>query len=89
MAKIQVKNWNDFCPQQLFLYGTYKGVYTLPYTYYGLIANINVLNSSGGGVFTDGMERIYWPWALLIYAAPLLLGLGAALLMRKAFKEAE
>ena len=24
MAKIQVKNWNDFCPQQLFLYGTYK-----------------------------------------------------------------
>ena len=24
MAKIQVKNWNDYCPQQLFLYGTYK-----------------------------------------------------------------
>ena len=72
-----------------FLYGTYKGVYTLPYTYYGLIANINVLNSSGGGIFTYGMERIYWPWIVLIYAAPLLLGLGAALLMRKAFKEAE
>ena len=72
-----------------FLYGTYKGVYTLPYTYYGLIANINVLNSSGGGISASGMERLYWPWALLIYAAPLLLGLGAALLMRKAFKEAE
>ena len=24
MSKVQVKNWNDFCPQQLFLYGTYK-----------------------------------------------------------------
>ena len=24
MTKVQVKNWNDFCPQQLFLYGTYK-----------------------------------------------------------------
>ena len=72
-----------------FLYGIYKGVYTLPYTYYELIANINVLNSSGGGISASGMERLYWPWALLIYAAPLLLGLGASLLMRKAFKEAE
>lgn len=72
-----------------FLYGIYKGVYTLPYTYYELIANINVLNSSGGGISASGMERLYWPWALLIYAAPLLLGLGSALLMRKAFKEAE
>ena len=24
MSKVQVKNWNDFCPQQLFLYGNYK-----------------------------------------------------------------
>ena len=24
MSKIKVKNYNDFCPQQLFLYGTYK-----------------------------------------------------------------
>ena len=24
MSKVQVKNWNDFCPQQLFLYGTYR-----------------------------------------------------------------
>ncbi len=24
MAKIKVRNWNDFCPQQLFLYGTWK-----------------------------------------------------------------
>ncbi len=24
MKKVQVKNWNDFCPQQFFLYGTYR-----------------------------------------------------------------
>ena len=72
-----------------FLYGTYKGVYTLPYAYYGTMANNDAIRSAGGGIFTNGMERIYWPWALLIYAAPLLLGLGASLLMRRAFKEAE
>lgn len=24
MSKIRVRNWNDFCTQQMFLYGTYK-----------------------------------------------------------------
>ena len=70
-----------------YLYGSSRQFSTLPYMYYGLISNIKALNSEG--VPASGLERLYWPWILLIYAAPLLLGLGAALLTRKAFKEAE
>lgn len=70
-----------------FLYGSSKRFGTLSYTYYMLKSNINVLGSNG--VPASGMERLYWPWIVLIYAAPLLLGLGAALLTRKAFREAE
>ena len=71
-----------------YIYGASKRVSTLSYMYYGLIANIKTISSSGS-FSAYGMERLYWPWALLIYAAPLLLGLGAALLTRRAFKEAE
>ena len=70
-----------------YLYGSSRQFSTLPYMYYGLISNIKALNSEG--VPASGLERLYWPWILLIYAAPLLLGLSAALLTRRAFKEAE
>ena len=69
-------------------YGTSQGYYTLSYRYYLMMSNLSKI-TAGGVISAYGAELRYWPFIVLIYAAPLLLGLGAALLTRKAFREAE
>ena len=50
--KVQVKNWNDFCPQQLFLYGTYREDGTPNFGLFCWFSYINAPDLNGEG---DGM----------------------------------
>lgn len=52
MTKIQVRNWNDFCPQQLFLYGTYKDDGTPDFGLFCWFSYLNApdLNGEGNGM---------------------------------------
>ena len=52
MTKVQVKNWNDFCPQQLFLYGTYREDGTPNFGLFCWFSYINAPDINGEG---DGM----------------------------------
>ena len=49
MAKVQVKNWNDFCPQQLFLYGTYKEDGTPDFGLFCWFSYLNAPDVNGEG----------------------------------------
>lgn len=52
MKKVQVKNWNDFCPQQLFLYGTYRDDGTPNFGLFCWFSYLNAPDLNGEG---DGM----------------------------------
>jgi len=49
MTKVQVKNWNDFCPQQLFLYGTYREDGTPNFGLFCWFSYINAPDINGEG----------------------------------------
>lgn len=76
-------SWSDV--YHALIYGTHTGNHVLPYGYYAMLANLNVYDQAGLPVSV--LKQTYWYIALLIYIVPLLLGLGAALLTRKAFQE--
>ena len=49
MSKIKVKNYNDFCPQQLFLYGTYKDDGTPDFGLFCWFSYLNAPDLEGEG----------------------------------------